>query len=52
VGTSIQNFAAVLLIGIVAGTFSSIGIAPSLLVVWERGEWGRFRQWLPLRGKS
>ena len=52
VGVAIQNFAAVLLIGIVAGTFSSIGIAPSLLVVWERGEWGRFLQWLPLRGKS
>ncbi len=52
VGVSIQNFTAVLLIGIIAGTFSSIGIAPSLLVVWERGEWGRFRQWLPLRSKS
>jgi len=52
VGASIQNFAAVLLIGIVAGTYSSIGIASSLLVVWERGEWGRFLQWLPLRGKS
>ena len=52
VGASIQNFATVLLIGIVAGTFNSIGIAPSLLVVWERGEWGRFLQWLPLRGKS
>lgn len=42
VGTSIQNFAVVLLIGIVAGTFSSICIAPTLLVVWEKGEWGRF----------
>jgi preprotein translocase subunit SecF len=52
VGVSIQNFTAVLLIGVIAGTFSSIGIAPSLLVVWERREWGRFRQWLPLRGKS
>ena len=41
VGTSIQNFAVVLLIGIVAGTFSSICIAPNLLIVWERGEWGR-----------
>ena len=48
VGASIQNFAVVLLIGIIAGTFSSIGIAPSLLVVWERGEWGRFVRWLPL----
>jgi len=42
VGASIQNFAVVLLIGIVAGTFSSICIAPNLLIVWEKGEWGRF----------
>jgi len=42
VGASIQNFAVVLLVGIVAGTFSSICIAPNLLVVWEKGEWGRF----------
>ena len=39
VGASIQNFAVVLLIGIVAGTFSSICIAPNLLVVWEKGGW-------------
>ncbi len=50
VGASIQNFAVVLLVGIIAGTFSSICIAPPLLVVWEKGEWGRFIQWLPLRG--
>jgi len=49
VGTTIQNFAVVLLIGIIAGTFSSLCIAPALLVVWEKGEWGRFIQWLPLR---
>ncbi|MFC2017026.1 protein translocase subunit SecF [Chloroflexota bacterium] len=48
VGASIQNFATVLLVGVIAGTFSSICIAPSLLVVWEKGEWGRFLQWLPL----
>ncbi|MFC1860427.1 protein translocase subunit SecF [Chloroflexota bacterium] len=48
VGASIQNFAVVLLVGIVAGTFSSLCIAPQLLVVWERGEWGRFIKWLPL----
>ena len=41
VGATIQNFAIVLLIGIVAGTYSSLFIAPSLLVVWEKGEWGR-----------
>ena len=42
VGVSIQNFAVVLMIGIIAGTFSSLFIAPTLLVVWEKGEWGRF----------
>jgi len=42
VGVTIQNFAIVLIIGIIAGTFSSLFIAPTLLVVWERGEWGRF----------
>ena len=41
VGASIQNFAVVLLIGIIAGTFSSICIAPNLLVTWEKREWGR-----------
>ncbi len=48
VGASIQNFAVVLLVGIIAGTYSSLFVAPLLLVVWERGEWGRFIQWLPL----
>ena len=48
VGASIQNFAVVLLIGIIAGTYSSLCIAPQLLVVWKKGEWGRFIQWLPL----
>jgi len=41
VGASIQNFAIVLLIGIIAGTYSSLCIAPTLLIIWERGEWGR-----------
>jgi preprotein translocase subunit SecF len=36
VGASIQNFAVVLVIGIIAGTYSSICIAPQLLVVWEK----------------
>ena len=47
VGASIQNFAVVLLIGIMAGTYSSLCIAPQLLIVWEKREWGRFIQWLP-----
>jgi len=42
VGASIQNFTVVFLIGLIAGTFSSTCIAPNLLVVWEKKEWGRF----------
>jgi len=42
VGGAIQNFVWVLLIGVIVGTFDSICIAPSLLVVFETGEWGRF----------
>ncbi|MCL0094414.1 protein translocase subunit SecF [Dehalococcoidales bacterium] len=52
VGATIQNFAVVLLIGIIAGTFSSICIAPQLLVVWEKREWSKFIQWLPLTAKK
>lgn len=47
VGVSIQNLVVVLIIGIIAGTFSSVCIAPALLVVWDKGEWGRFIRWLP-----
>ena len=43
IGASIQNFAVVLLIGIVAGTFSSICIAPLLLVVWEQRRHGTYQ---------
>jgi len=49
VGATIQNLVAVLIIGIIAGTFSSICIAPTLLVVWDRREWRRFINWLPFR---
>lgn len=40
VGASIQNFAVVLLIGVIAGTFSSICVAPNLLIAWQSGGWG------------
>jgi len=42
VGATIQNFAVVLLIGVIAGTYTSLCIAPTLLVVWEKREWGKF----------
>ena len=48
VGSTIQNFTVVLLIGVIAGTFSSLFIAPLLLVAWEKGEFRRFTRWLPL----
>jgi len=47
VGATIQNLVAVLIIGIIAGTFSSVCIAPTLLVVWDKKEWRRFISWLP-----
>jgi preprotein translocase subunit SecF len=42
VGASIQNFVIVLLLGLIAGTFDSVFVAPGLLVVWDKKEWGRF----------
>jgi len=50
VGASIQNFAVVLLTGIIVGTYDSLFVAPSLLVVWEKGEWGRFLQPMGTKG--
>jgi preprotein translocase subunit SecF len=52
VGATIQNFTVVLLIGVIAGSFSSLFIAPLLLVVWEKGEWQRFIKRLPLKSSS
>lgn len=41
-GVTIQNFLLVLLVGVIAGTYSSIFVAAQLLVAWERGDTGRF----------
>jgi preprotein translocase subunit SecF len=41
-GASIRNFVAILLIGLISGTFSSIFNAAQLLVVWENREWERW----------
>jgi preprotein translocase subunit SecF len=52
VGSTIQNFVVVLIIGIIAGTFSSVCIAPGILLVWDNNEWGRFIPWRkPSRAK-
>ena len=50
-GVTIQYFILVLLIGVIAGTYSSICIAGSLLVIWDKGEWARFISWLPFAKK-
>lgn len=39
IGSTIQNFAVVMLTGIIAGTYSSLFVAPSILVLWENKEW-------------
>ena len=50
VGMTIRNFVFVLLIGVIAGTYSSLFIASQLLIVWEKKEWSRFWKWLPFVG--
>jgi preprotein translocase subunit SecF len=48
-GATIQSFLLVLLIGFVAGTFSSIFNASQVLVAWEKGDVQRFlRRFLPI----
>ena len=42
-GVTIQSFLLVLLVGIISGTYSSIGVAAQLLVAWEEGDFGRLR---------
>lgn len=45
-GATIRTFLIVLIIGVVAGTYSSIAVASQMLVVWENGDLGRL---LPFR---
>ncbi len=40
-GDTIRSFVLVMLIGVVAGTYSSIAIATQVLVAWEQGDFGR-----------
>jgi preprotein translocase subunit SecF len=49
-GVTIRNFLIVLLVGIISGTYSSIGIASQLLVAWENNDIGRF--WRRVTGKG
>lgn len=38
-GVTLQEFASILLIGLLSGTYSSIFIAAPILVLWEKKEW-------------
>jgi preprotein translocase subunit SecF len=42
VGSALQNFVVILLVGVASGAYSSIFTAAPFLVVWEKREWGRF----------
>jgi len=47
-GATIQYFVLVLLLGVIIGTYSSLGISSQLLVAWEKREW---RSLLPFAEK-
>jgi preprotein translocase subunit SecF len=46
-GVTIRNLIVALLVGITTGMYSSLCIAGQLLVVWDKGEWGKLFSWLP-----
>ena len=49
-GSTIQSFLLVLLIGVIAGTYSSIFLASQILVSWEEGDLaGLWRRLIPWR---
>lgn len=48
-GVTLQEFASVLLVGLLSGTYSSIFIAAPILVLWEKREW---RTWFKGRGQA
>ncbi|MDA0353802.1 MAG: protein translocase subunit SecF [Chloroflexi bacterium] len=41
-GDTIRAFLLTILVGVIAGVYSSIGIAAQLLVAWEEGDFGRW----------
>jgi preprotein translocase subunit SecF len=41
-GVTLREFAVILLVGLASGTYSSIFIAASILVVWENREWKKW----------
>ena len=48
-GITLQEFASILMIGLLSGTYSSIFIAAPTLVVWEKREW---RNWFKRSGQA
>jgi len=50
-GSTIHLFVAVLLVGLLSGTYSSLFIAGPLMVTWEKGEWGQLFSWIPFGKK-
>jgi preprotein translocase subunit SecF len=38
-GVTLQEFAIILLVGLLSGTYSSIFVAAPILVLWEKREW-------------
>ncbi len=51
-GPTIRSFLLVLVIGVVAGTYSSIGIASQFLVAWEMGDFGKLLARVGLRRRT
>lgn len=47
-GVTLREFAVILLVGLLGGTYSSIFIAAPLLVVWENNEWKNWFQKKPV----
>ena len=42
VGSTIENFVVVLIIGVISGVFTSTFLSPELLVAWQKKQWGSF----------
>ena len=51
-GTTIRELVIVLIVGIIAGTYSSIFVASHLLVAWERGELSRIFDRIPILNRK
>ena len=51
-GTTIRELVIVLIVGIIAGTYSSIFVASHLLIAWERGEFSRIFGRIPFLSRK